>query len=120
MVKFSEMAEAEAAEVTKKRRPYIDTSPRTNPKFTSFANRTLRKQAVEGVNSIQRDEKARLGEKFYYLDHTAEVLENYRKINENKIFDRLLHDERQKKAFLKNESRKVQNLLETTKYDTTN
>jgi len=52
MVKFSEMAEAEPAEVTKKRRPYIDTSPRTNPKFTSFANRTLRKQAVEGVNSI--------------------------------------------------------------------
>jgi len=49
---------------------------------------------VEGVNSVQRDEQARLGEKFYYLDHTAEVLENYRKIQENIIFDRLLHDER--------------------------
>ena len=53
-----------------------------------------------------------MGEKFYYLDHTAEVLENYRKIQENKIFDRVLHDSRQKKAFLKNESRKIEHLLE--------
>lgn len=60
-----------------------------------------------------------MGEKFYYLDHTAEVLENYRKIQENKIFDRILHDERQKKAFLKNESRRVDNLLESTRFDNT-
>ena len=40
------------------------------------------------------------------------MLENYRKIAENNIFDKILHDERQKKAFLKNESRKIENLLE--------
>ena len=56
MVKLSEMAEAEPAKVPKKRRLYIDTSPRTNPKFTSFANKALRKQAVTGVDSIKRDE----------------------------------------------------------------
>lgn len=60
-----------------------------------------------------------MGEKFYYLDHTAEVLENYRKIQENKIFDRILHDERQRKAFIKNESRRVDNLLESTRFDDT-
>lgn len=42
------------------------------------------------------------------------MLENYRKIAENNIFDKILHDERQKKAFLKNESRKIENLLEYT------
>jgi len=41
------------------------------------------------------------------LDHTAEVLENYRRIQENLLFDKVLHDKRQKTAFLKNESRKV-------------
>jgi hypothetical protein len=50
------------------------------------------------------------------LDHTAEVLENYRRIKENEIFDRVLHDERMKKAFLKTESQQVENLLETSKY----
>jgi hypothetical protein len=44
--------------------------------------------------------------KFFYLDHTAEVLENYRRIQENQIFDKILHDERNKKAFLRHESRK--------------
>ena len=32
--------------------------------------------------------------KFFYLDHTAEVLENYRRMEENQIFDKVLHDER--------------------------
>lgn len=50
-------------------------------------------------------------EKFFYLDHTAEILENYRRLQENKIFDKVLHDERTKKACLKLESRKVENIL---------
>jgi len=45
------------------------------------------------------------------LDHTAEVLENYRRIQENKIFNHLLMDERNKKAFLRKESRKTENLV---------
>lgn len=50
------------------------------------------------------------------LDHTAEVLENYRKIKENELFQKVLHDERQKKAFLKTESKKIEHLLETNRF----
>ncbi len=46
------------------------------------------------------------------LDHTAEVLENYRRIQENEIFNRVLFAEREKKAFLKKEGRKIENLIE--------
>jgi len=48
-----------------------------------------------------------MSQKFFALDHTAEVLENYRRIQENNLFDKILHDERDKKAFLKHESRKT-------------
>lgn len=89
-VKLSDMAKMK--DVSTKRRTYLDTSVKTNPGLGSFANRVLRKQAVQGVDSAYSAEKGRMGEKFYYLDHTAEVLENYRKIQENKIFDRVLHD----------------------------
>lgn len=50
--------------------------------------------------------------KFFYLDHTAEVLENYRRIKENEIFDKVLHDDRMKKAFLRREGNRTENLLE--------
>lgn len=49
--------------------------------------------------------------KYFYLDHTAEVLENYRRLKENEIFDKILHDGRMKKAFLKNEGSRVENLI---------
>lgn len=58
-----------------------------------------------------------MGRKFFYLDHTAEVLENYRRIQENEIYNKVLHETRQKKAFLKKESRKPENLLESGKPD---
>ena len=80
MVKLSELAEASNEEVPKKRRVYLDTSIKTNQSFGSFANKVLKKEAAAGVDSVYNDEKERLGEKFYFLDHTAEVLENYRKI----------------------------------------
>ena len=49
---------------------------------------------------------------FHRLDHTAEVLENYRKIQENILYDRLLHDGRDKKAYLRKEDTKVNNLID--------
>jgi len=55
------------------------------------------------VTDIEREEMGNLSKKFFLLDHTAEVLENYRRIKENEIFDQILHDEREKKAFLKAE-----------------
>lgn len=44
------------------------------------------------------------------------MLENYRRIKENDIFDQILHDSREKKAFLKAEERKTENLIESSKY----
>lgn len=95
----------------KKRRPHINISPIANPKLYSFANKEIRKEAIQAVHDIEITEKGDLGRKFFYLDHTAEVLENYRRIQENIVFDKVLHETRQKKAFLKNESRKIENLL---------
>ena len=93
-VKLSELASSSDETIPKKRRAYLDTSAKTNPTFSSFANKVLRKQAQEGVDSVYENDKDHLAEKFYYLDHTAEVLENYRKLQENIIFGKVLHDER--------------------------
>ena len=114
------MAEAEPDNVPKRRRQYMDTGKSTNPVLYSFANQALRKKASGAVHELERNERAMLGDRFFYLDHTAEVLENYRRIQENKIFDAALHESDQKKAFLKSESRKFENLLETSKYDSYN
>ena len=64
------------------------------------------------VDDIWVKEGGDLMKKFFVLDHTAEVLENYRRIKENDIFEKLLFDEREKKAFLKKEDRKIENLIE--------
>jgi hypothetical protein len=53
-----------------------------------------------------------LRQKFFVLDHTAEVLENYRRIQENELFNKVLFEEREKRAFLKKESRKMENLID--------
>ena len=92
-VKLSTIADP-SAPVPKARRPYLDTSPMSNPSFTTFANKMLKKTATKGVDQAINSEKQDMQEKYYFLDHTAEVLENYRKFEENKIFDRVLHDER--------------------------
>lgn len=75
-------------------------------------NRSLQKYARAAVTDIEEKEWFNMREKFFALDHTAEVLENYRRIQENKIFDRILHDERDKRAFLRREGRQKQHLIE--------
>ena len=82
-----------------------------NPQAFRKANIGLKKQVNEAVDDIYRSEYSDLSKKIFYLDHTAEVLENYRRLQENKIFDKILHDERMKKAFIKNEGRRVENLI---------
>lgn len=47
----------------------------------------------------------------FSLDHTAEVLENYRRMKENEIFNHVLFEERNKRAFLRKEERKRENLI---------
>jgi len=64
------------------------------------------------VQDIWDKEGGSLRNKYFLLDHTAEVLENYRRIQENEIFNRILFEEREKKAFLKKEGRKIDNLID--------
>ena len=108
-VRLSKMALAK--EVPRKRRLYFNRGRTSNPRFHQFANKGLRRQSVAAIFDIQDQERDTLGRKFFALDHTAEVLENYRRIKENEIYDKILHETRQRKAFLKNESRKTHNLL---------
>jgi hypothetical protein len=94
-----------------KKRPFFNSSLKNTAKFARFANKAMRKQVGTKIDDIYEDESASLRNKFFALDHTAEVLENYRRIQENKIFTAVLHSSREKKAFLKNESRELQSIL---------
>jgi hypothetical protein len=108
---LSQLAVTSPNKVPKVRREFFNRGRLSNPKFYSYANRVIRKQAVGGIHELENSERDDLGRKFFALDHTAEVLENYRRIKENEIYTKVLHDERLKKSFLRNESRKPQNLL---------
>jgi len=74
-------------------------------------SRIFRIRASKGINIAQKKNQKSLEEKIFFLDKTAAVLENYRKILEVKIFNRLLHREREKRLFLKMHARKLENLI---------
>ena len=74
------MATAEPKSVSRKRRPYMITSPLLNPKVMKHANAAITQQASGVVQDIWDKEGGSLRNKFFILDHTAEVLENYRRI----------------------------------------
>lgn len=78
----------------------------TNPEKLRRINNALTTTIKKNVGQLLENEIPSLREKIFLLDHTAEVLENYRKVKENEIFNHILHGEREKKAFLKKESRK--------------
>ena len=71
----------------------MDTGKDTNRVLYSFANQALKKETSEALHKIEYFEKEKLGERFFYLDHTAEVLENYRRLQEKKIFNHVLHEQ---------------------------
>ena len=104
-IPLSRIAKADPKTVSRKRRPFMSTSPMINAKVLKNANNELQKQASGAVKDIWDKEGGSLRNKFFLLDHTAEVLENYRRIKENEIFSRIVFEEREKKAFLKKEAR---------------
>jgi len=63
------------------------------------------------IEGVYESEKERFEKKIFVLDHTAEILENYRRMHENNIFNQILFDERNKKAFLRRESRDKNTIL---------
>lgn len=112
LIPLSKMAKADPRTVTRKRRPYMVTSNVADPKIMKLTNQALQSQATHVVQDIWDKEGGSLRNKYFVLDHTAEVLENYRRIQENEIFNRVLFEEREKKAFLKKEGRKIENLID--------
>lgn len=112
LIPLSKMAHADPKTVSRKRRPYMVTSALLGPKIMKHTNAAITQQATSVVQDIWDKEGGSLRNKFFVLDHTAEVLENYRRIQENLIFSRVLFDEREKKAFLKKEGRKIENLID--------
>lgn len=112
LIPLSKMAKADPMTVSRKRRAFLSTNPELNQKLMKNMNKTISKQAGGNVADIWEKEGGSLRDKFFLLDHTAEVLENYRRIQENEIFSRILFEEREKKAFLKKEGRKMENLIE--------
>lgn len=109
---LSDMALKDPNSVSRKRRPYLSTSVIANPKAMVKVNKGMAYSALKNMDTVWRGQGRYLKDKFFYLDHTAEVLENYRRIQENDIFTRILHEEREKKAFLKKEERKTENLID--------
>eukprot|EP00347_Sterkiella_histriomuscorum_P004264 403361113 len=107
------MAQLDQSKVSKKRRPLMNTfTAMSNPDKLRKINKIMKQEALTSIDKLWESESPSLRNKFFFLDHTAEVLENYRKIKENEIFTQILHDEREKKAFLRRESKKVENLIE--------
>ncbi|CDW74365.1 UNKNOWN [Stylonychia lemnae] len=116
-IPLSKMASKEPSTVSKKRRPYMAPLSKLNDSHKlKRINQDLKSQLKRNTDQIWENEKISLRNKFFVLDHTAEVLENYRRIQENEIFNHVLHEERDKKAFLRRESRKAENLIDNYDY----
>jgi len=65
VIPLSKLAQKNARSVSKKRRPYLDTSIVTNPKMFRAANQTLRKEGVGAVEDIWQKEGGSLKDKFF-------------------------------------------------------
>ena len=75
------------------------------------ASKMLKKNMNFKLEREYTREQPYLRRKIYYLDHTAEVLENLRRITEAREHRALLHSIRFRKAALKHEARKLVNLV---------
>ena len=64
-------------------------------------NKMLKKQVSDTINIIGKVNDMRIKSKIFLLDHTAEVLENFRRLQEYNIWKRDLHYEREKVVAIK-------------------
>jgi len=74
-------------------------------------NRKALKEGKSILSAIEEKETGEMHAKIFMLDHTAEVLENYRKIEEIKIYNAIRHEEKETLAALKEAGRQKQNLI---------
>ena len=71
----------------------------------------MKKEISEIYDGIHDSYRPNLEAKLFVLDHTAEVLENYRRIEEYNIFKFEMHTERMKRTALRDEGYKKENLI---------
>ncbi|CAI2375125.1 unnamed protein product [Moneuplotes crassus] len=76
------------------------------------SNKNLRKAMSTIIDEVERQNTKTLKSKIFLLDHTAEVLENFRRVQEYKIWKHELHYQRERLVALKKESLKYENLID--------
>jgi hypothetical protein len=75
-------------------------------------NRYLRGRTMQVIAKSEETDMKLLSESLFTKDHTAQSLENFRKMRENRIFTRKMHELAERKFAMKLESRKTTNLIE--------
>jgi hypothetical protein len=103
--KLSSLLQTEDKRKLSKLNPYIQPSKRQ-------FNRFVRKKAINKMAMNESKDFDDLAMRLFVQDHTAQVLENIRKTKENKIFNRKMHEIKEKKLALKLEARKPENIIE--------
>lgn len=67
-------------------------SPRVRKKGVQKASNVFKNILNKDLEKYYDHERPKLKERIYYLDHTAEVLENFRRITESEEYDKVLHE----------------------------
>jgi hypothetical protein len=75
-------------------------------------NKYLRQRSMQVIAKTEESDMKLLSESLFTKDHTAQSLENLRKIRENRIFNKKMHELAERKFALKLEGRKIGNLIE--------
>lgn len=75
-------------------------------------NKVLRKKIIKNINQAQSEDFKSLETRLFLKDMNSQSLENLRKIKENKIFNKKLHELHERKLAVKLESKKLENLIE--------
>jgi len=95
--------------------PRDSTKHQLNPIFSPNKrklNRLIRKKIIKRIDSAEAQDYVSLEERLFLKDMNAQSLENLRKIKENKIFNKKLHELHERKLALKLEGKKLENLIE--------
>lgn len=89
----------------------LELNPIFNPNKRKL-NKIIRKKIMGNINTAESQDFKSLEERLFLKDISAQSLENLRKIKENKIFNKKLHELHEKKLALKLEGKKLENLIE--------
>ncbi len=89
----------------------LQLNPIFSPNKKRF-NKVLRKNIIKNINISESQDHESLENRLFLKDMNSQTLENLRKIKENKIFNKKLHELHERKLAVKLESKKLENLIE--------